>query len=264
MEDTVLLWVDARLNKSKTSDSDLLKFSGHLHIAQNVSQAIPMINLTNPDIIIFDFDYADITGLKTLRESREKAPFTPLIMLTDQHYENLSIWALRCRVWNYLVKPLDINTFTQNLKNMLTKKNKINNEYMWLQLLPENRIPHEASIIGTTKSTFGTHTAINYMEKHLHEKVSANDVSQQCGLSRYELSRAFKSEYSLTFRDFLLKLRMTRAARMLRCTEASITEISLSVGFNDLSHFTRKFHLIYGDSPGIYRRIKNTEKDSCE
>jgi AraC-like DNA-binding protein len=43
---------------------------------------------------------------------------------------------------------------------------------------------------------------------------------------------------------------------MLICTDASITDIALSVGFNDLSNFTRKFHQFYACSPGAYRRNK--------
>jgi AraC-like DNA-binding protein len=177
-------------------------------------------------------------------------------MLAEHHYESLAVWALRSRVWDYLVKPFKVDEFKKHFDFLIREKRQKDNKMMWLKLLPSNRIPNQASIIGKNKFNHGTCTAISYMEAHLHEKISAEDVSKQCGLTRYELSRAFKSEFSLTFRDFLLKLRMSRAAQMLVYTDASVTDISLSVGFGDVSNFGRKFHQVYGCSPGVYRRNK--------
>ncbi len=257
MKDATLLWVDARLNKSTGTMPDTCDFPGHCHVSDNVAHAMSMADSINPDVIVFDFDYADITGLRTLRKVREKHPQIPLLMLAEQHYEGLSIWALRCRVWDYLVKPHDLNELMRYLDQLANEIKPSQKNCDWLKLLPANKIPREASIIGTTKIGYGISAAIGYIEEHLHERISADEVSQQCGLTRYELSRAFKSEYNMTFRDFLLKLRMERAARMLCCTQASISEIALSVGFNDISHFTRRFRKYFGCSAKIYRRAKH-------
>jgi len=254
MYQVTCLWVDARLNKASESYYLKLRSPGPWHLCDNLAQATAMVDQVSPDVIVFDFDYADITGLKSLRRIRENFPLIPLLMLAEQHYESLAIWALRSRVWDYLVKPFSPVMFRRHLDILVDHKKTRKNELMWLRQLPANRIPQQASIIGQTRYNYGTSAAISYMEAHLHEKITADDVSQQCGLTRYELSRAFKAELSVTFRYFLLKLRMLRAARMLRCTDASITDISLSVGFNDLSNFTRKFHQFYECSPGAYRR----------
>lgn len=260
MKDVMLLWVDARLNRAAESYYGKLQAPGKWHLCDNVSQAISMVDRLAPDMVVFDFDYADITGLKSLRKVREKFPLIPLLMLAEQHYESLAIWALRSRVWDYLVKPFNTSVLMQRIDMLVHQGDADNRDPMWLQLLPLNRIPQQASIIGKSRYSHGTSTAISYMEDHLHEKISADEVSRQCGLTRYELSRAFRSELSVTFRDFLLKLRMLRASRMLICTDASITDIALSVGFNDLSNFTRKFHQFHACSPGAYRRDKKLSR----
>lgn len=256
MKNMTFLWVDARLNKSVASCFGNLQAPGKWRLCDNVSRAVSMVDRVNPGLVVFDFDYADITGLKSLRKIREDFPLIPLLMLAEQHYESLAIWALRSRVWDYLVKPFNTGVLARRIDMLVDEKSTDQNDLRWLRLLPSNRIPQQASIIGNSRYNHGTSTAVSYMEDHLHEKISADEVSRQCGLTRYELSRAFRSELSMTFRDFLLKLRMSRAARMLICTDASITDIALSVGFNDLSNFTRKFHQFYACSPGAYRRNK--------
>lgn len=253
----VLLWVDARLDQTKPSYLEQLKLNGKKYTSENIAHSITMIDRYKPDIIVFDFDFADITGLKSLQRIREKSPHTPVLMLVEQHYERLTIWALRCRVWDYLIKPIDINQLNNKIET-LGSQYLNNDDTLWCNTIAVNKIPNEASIIGNSSKCYSTYTAISYMEEHLHEKISAEDVSRKCGLTRYELSRAFKSEHNMTFRDFLLHLRMTRAHEMLTHTDANITEISLSVGINDLSQFIRQFHKIYGCSPGNYRRKNKT------
>ncbi len=254
MNDVTYLWVDARLSKAKESYYVELNSSGRWGLCNNVDQAVSLIEKMRPDVVVYDFDYADIIGLKSLRRVRENFPFMPVVMLAEQHYESLAIWALRCRVWDYLLKPFDRNAFVQQLEMLVKDKNSEQEALNWMKLLPSNRIPNQALIIGNSKNDRGVCAAISYMEANLHRKLSAEEVSQQCGLTRYELSRAFKARFSLTFRDFLLKLRMSQAARMLNYTEASVTDISLSVGFNDVSNFTRRFHQFYSSSPSEYRR----------
>lgn len=261
MKEATLLWVDARLNKTEGSGLDRIDLQGNFYLSENVSMACTMVSDVNPDVIIFDFDYADITGLRALKTIREKYPHIPLLMLAEQHYEGLSIWALRCRVWDYLIKPHHTDTLIERVEKIINEINDKWNDLAWMQLLSANTIPSQASIIGTTRISYNISAAVGYIEAHLHERISAEQVSSYCGLTRYELSRAFKSEYNLTFRDFILKMRMQRAAKMLSSTEATISEIALSIGFNDISHFTRQFRRYFGCSAKTYRSNQHLNEE---
>lgn len=250
---TALLWVDARLNKLRPSILAEVPLECARHVTEDVKHAHIAVQKLMPQVIVFDFDYAEITGLKSLRRIKVAHPGVPLVMLSEQHYEGLSIWALRCRVWDYLVKPLDSEVLGSRLQLLINADVERFCDPAWAQLLPPNQIPREARIIGDKRADQSLHAAVAYMEDHLHEKITAEEVSRQCGLNRYELSRVFKSECGVTYRDYLLNLRVKRAERMLLHTHASIGDIALSVGFNDLSHFTRSFRRLTGCCPSVFR-----------
>ena len=256
MDHSSLLWIDARLNKSSSSEFSQLDYTGRSHYSEDVTGAESVVRQLAPNVIVFDFDYADINGLKSVQRVRNHFSDIPLLMLAEQHYEKLSVWALRCRVWDYLIKPFSMEELQQRLRNLVEQDVSRQGGDQWHRLLPVNRIPVEAAIEGVSRDCSATRKAVSYMESNLHEKITADAVSKHCGLNRYQLSRAFRAEFSTTFQEFLLDLRMERAVNMLCSTRASITEIAMNVGFNDLSHFTRKFHERYGKSPGVYRKEK--------
>ncbi|HOV19810.1 MAG TPA: hypothetical protein PLK10_10300, partial [Ottowia sp.] len=57
-----------------------------------------------------EFDYPDRTRLAAVPLLRREFPALPLLMFTEYHTEALAIWAFRCRVWDYRVKPVSADT----------------------------------------------------------------------------------------------------------------------------------------------------------
>jgi AraC-like DNA-binding protein len=81
---------------------------------------------------------------------------------------------------------------------------------------------------------------------------SARDAASLIGTSERTLARALSSR-GLTYGAVIDEVRFNVAAELLRETDARITEISLSVGFDDPAHFARMFRRIAGLSPREYR-----------
>jgi len=64
-------------------------------------------------------------------------------------------------------------------------------------------------------------------------------------------------EANLTFRQWLLDERLDTSRRALtdpRCGDMTVAQIAYSLGFNDLSHFTKTFRARFGVPPGRFRR----------
>ena len=87
---------------------------------------------------------------------------------------------------------------------------------------------------------------------------SARDAASLMGTSERTLARALSSR-GLTYGAVIDEVRFNVAAELLRETDARISEISLSVGFDDPAHFARMFRRIAGLSPREYRGA--TERD---
>jgi AraC-like DNA-binding protein len=75
-------------------------------------------------------------------------------------------------------------------------------------------------------------------------------------LSRFQFCRLFKQSFGCSFRTYLTRLRIRSACRLLSKSggAVSVTEVSLAVGFQDVSYFARKFRQVVGESPSEYAR----------
>jgi AraC family transcriptional regulator len=92
-----------------------------------------------------------------------------------------------------------------------------------------------------------------YLEARSSEPVTLADAAREVGLSTFHLLRVFSRVLGLTPHQYLLRTRLRHAARLLAEPELPITQIAYSVGFNDLSNFTRTFRRATGVTPTAYR-----------
>jgi AraC family transcriptional regulator len=93
-----------------------------------------------------------------------------------------------------------------------------------------------------------------YVETHLHQQISLADLAGVAGLSSFHFLRSFKGSVGSTPAQYVMDRRMERARYLLRIGKLTITEIGLSVGFEDLSHFSRAFRRAFGVAPSVFRR----------
>lgn len=87
------------------------------------------------------------------------------------------------------------------------------------------------------------------MAETFFENWDLDRAAARAGLSRRRFSELFRLEFQVTFFEYLLRLRLDHAARLLRAREHSILGIMFSCGFNDLSHFYRLFRARFGHPP---------------
>jgi transcriptional regulator GlxA family with amidase domain len=103
-------------------------------------------------------------------------------------------------------------------------------------------------------------SAIRYMQEHLHEDLSRDDVAAVACLSPSHFSRVVKQIYGQSFTDLLTQMRVDRAKEMLVRTEKGLIQICLDCGFSDQSYFTKVFQRHTGHPPGEYRRANRLLK----
>jgi AraC-like DNA-binding protein len=98
-----------------------------------------------------------------------------------------------------------------------------------------------------------TTEVIKYIEAHIHESISLDDLSAEVNVSKHYLSHVFKQETSVSIYKFILQKRIIHAREFL-IQGQSPTDICFMCGFNDYSNFYRAFFNEYGISPREYQK----------
>lgn len=85
------------------------------------------------------------------------------------------------------------------------------------------------------------------------------DISQAIGLSRSHFIRAFRDSVGEPPHRWLTLRKIEEARKLLAESDLPLTDIALTCGFSDQSHFTRVFSRISGLPPGIWRHNQDGE-----
>ncbi len=96
--------------------------------------------------------------------------------------------------------------------------------------------------------------AINYIETNLREELSVLDVAREIGYSLYHFSRLFQGVTGHAPRDYILKRRLTEAAREIAASRRKVIEIAFDYQFNDYETFGRAFRRVFGRTPTELRK----------
>jgi YSIRK-targeted surface antigen transcriptional regulator len=93
----------------------------------------------------------------------------------------------------------------------------------------------------------------NYIQNHISEAITVEEMAKALYMSRSYLSRRFKSETGEGLAECILKEKTKEAKRLLRFSDKSVSSIASFLGFSSQSHFSRVFKKYAGLTPGEYR-----------
>lgn len=95
--------------------------------------------------------------------------------------------------------------------------------------------------------------AISYLRKHYREQITLKELAKMCYVTPEHLCRYFKNQTGLTFKEYIITLRLDYAMRNIKHTDKTITEICFESGFSSPSYFTKVFCRRFGKTPAQVR-----------
>lgn len=98
----------------------------------------------------------------------------------------------------------------------------------------------------------------NYIQHHLSEAITTENIAEYLFISRSRLSTKFKAETGINLTDFIMQEKIEEAKRLLRYSDKTSHSISSYLGFASQSHFSKIFKKFTGRTPNEYRELHNT------
>lgn len=247
----VLLWV----NLTESEHEPVLPFGAedycYIHLTRDAKRIGAMVDAVTPNVLCFEYDYPTDAGLTALTQTKRDYPKIPILMLTVYHSEALALWALRTRVWDYIVKPFSADDILRSAISLFRVCREQDRRAAREVISP---VPHTVALDTPNIHQKAVLKAQSYIVENLHEEIRLKDVAAYCGMSANHFSRVFTQTSATNFNEFVRRTRVRRAVEMLADPRATMKAICYEVGFNDESYFSRIFRRYIGMTPSMYQK----------
>lgn len=165
-------------------------------------------------------------------------------------------------VSNYLsndsvyIKKCNISSLMMHIINILSREGPINYDRLALSVLELFQQVFPAPYRAKPSSNRIPEMVKNYIDAHITEKISLDDISNSLYISKSHIERSFKKEYNQTPIAYWANQRISQVASMLVTTNYSLAQIAQMLGFSDVKYMSKSFKKIKGKTPMEYRMDK--------
>jgi len=213
--------------------------------AENGKTAFDFLQKNLTDVVLCDIMMPVMSGLDLAKLiSTAKLKIRVIFFSGHKDFEYAQK-ALEFGVKSYILKSTNYNELIRvfsNIKNELDEENPVTVP----TVIPENGMNFNEKIISIIK---------NYAQEH-YQDVTLEDLTKQVHMNPDYISKFFKQKTGQNFSDFLIEVRMNKAADILKDVNYKTYEVSDIVGYSNSSNFTRTFKSYFGMSPREYRNQK--------
>lgn len=194
-----------------------------------------LIREHTPDILFTDICMPGMDGLAMLAAVRSEFPAMQVSILSGYPDFEYAQQAIHLGVVRYVLKPSKFAELEEALAQMVQK------------------LGGTQPVESESAQNFIIKNAVAYIEQHYAEKLTLTDVADKVYVSQWHLSKLIAKNTNQSFSDLLNGVRIQRAKELLREPALRIWEISETVGFADVTHFSRIFKKLAGMSANEYR-----------
>ncbi|MEG0764685.1 MAG: response regulator [Pseudoflavonifractor sp.] len=206
--------------------------------AEDGLDALFQIKEQAPQLVIFDINMPFLNGLDAIRKLRQTDEELMIIIVSGYNRFEYAQEAIKSKVFSYLLKPLSEAEFHEVIASALdTLEHRAD--------LPLPQIPDE---------DLGKQILRYLGQNYANPALDMNAVCDCFYTSSSTLTRLLKKECGMNFSDYLTKLRMNEAIRLLSDPRSyTIKEISDLTGFSSQHYFSRVFKNYTGLAPKQYQ-----------
>ncbi len=220
--------------------------------AENGEIALTLSQKEIPDCIISDVMMPKMDGFEFTKaiKTNELTSFIPIILLTAKTSEETHLEALKNTADAFLTKPFNNEILKETVSQQIAERKKLQERYSKELVLKPTNI-----VVDSYDEKF-----INKLQIILDKNLSNPDFTaeyfaSEANLSRMQLHRKLKSLFGVSTTEFIRNERIKMAHDILKKSEATISEIAYSVGFNEVTYFSKCFKDFYKIAPSEFQKL---------
>lgn len=206
-----------------------------------------------PDILVSDVMMPDMNGYELCKAIREDIDVChiPIILLTARDDAESRQYGLRLGADSYLGKPFEMEQLLEKMRNKLYNR--------MLTQRHHSHIGQSPTPPGSDDLTAADNRFMEQLQKVVIEHIDNPrlDIPYLCtlmGMSRTSIYNKLKAITGMGANDYINKIRIEQAMKLLRESGMNITEISEKVGFASPKYFSTSFKQYTGKTPSQYKK----------
>ncbi len=214
--------------------------------AEGVAKAVELV----PDLVLSDVMMPEMDGLDLLAalKADPRTSHVPVVLLTARADAESKIEGLETGADDYLPKPFNAEELRARVHNLIEGRRRLRT--LFSQEANESEKPTlelpsmDAAFLARVQEV---------VEEHLGDAGFGVDaLAEAVGMSRRQLLRKLRALVDEKPNAMIRRVRLERAAAMLRQKSGNVKEVAYAVGFTNLSYFGKVFRETYGVVPSEY------------
>lgn len=220
----------------------------------NGEQALAKATECLPNLIISDVMMPKMNGIDLIRRLRAdmNTSHIPIIMVTAKTGSDDIQEGYAAGADDYITKPFDASILKIRVDNLIQSREKLKSLFsknISLESMGVDVTPVDEKFMQKLYATVRNNLS--------NSSMNLDSFCKEIGLSKSNLYRKIKQITGLSPNEFIRNFRLETAARMLRETDMTISDIYCAVGYNSLAYFSNSFKALYGISPSEYKASSN-------
>ena len=212
--------------------------------AEDGTEAVELVRNLDPGIIIMDINMPQMNGLDAIRQIRQLSPESRILIVSGYSDFSYAQQAIDLGVFKYMLKPIDIHEFKSILQQAMDS---------WTQRMMEKSQLREAYEPETEQDK--TIASLQYIKEHFTDNtLSLTAVAKHFYLSPSYLTKIIKDKTSLSFTDYLNRLRIDLAETLIQDNPSmTFSEVAQRCGYSSQHYFSRAFKNYTGLTPLAFK-----------
>lgn len=231
-----------------------------LFTAHDGVEALEILEKAPVDIIVSDVMMPRMNGYELCRQVKERIDIShiPVILLTARNDEQSQLLGYNYGADGYMAKPFEIEMLSAMIANLLRNRNLIRERYRQQSVMPA---PEETAFSSADERFLVRLRTL--VEENLQQvQFNIPYLCREIGMSRTVLYNKLKLLTGLNVKEYVTKIRIERACRLIRETDISITEVAEQTGFSSSRYFSTAFKQYMGVTPSQYKSDPQAEQES--